>query len=62
MLLERIPYNSPSDILNIQARAPEHEAIIRRQGQSARILQLLKCPCNENGRVNLHCTICNGKG
>ena len=56
------PDRSPSDILNIQARPTEHEAIIRRQGQSARIIQLIKCPCNKNGRVDLHCTVCNGRG
>ena len=59
---ERIPNPSPSDALNIQARAPEHEALIRRQGQAARIIQLIKCPCNNNGKPDIYCTLCNGRG
>jgi len=58
----KIPYNAPSDFLFIQARPSEHEAIIRRQGQLARILQLLKCPCLTNGQPNMFCTVCGGRG
>lgn len=60
--MQIIPNNSPSDILNIQARAPEYEALLRRQGQAARIMKAIKCPCASRGHADLHCVICNGYG
>ena len=60
--MDKFPNASASDALNIQARPSEHEAIIRRQGQVARVIQARKCPCIEGGVPDLHCTVCDGKG
>jgi len=46
----------------IEGRPEEHEAVIRRHGQYARLIQAKKCPCIKNGKPSLFCNLCNGKG
>jgi hypothetical protein len=53
---------SSTSVANIQARPTEHEGVRERQGQAARVMQAKKCPCISRGEINLHCTICGGKG
>lgn len=55
------PYFGTS-LANVQARPFEHEALLDRQGQIARIIQAKKCPCISRGRPDLHCEICKGFG
>lgn len=52
--------NSP--IFKIEARPQEHDAVIDRQGQWARIIHSLPCSCLNNGKINLFCNKCNGRG
>ena len=52
--------NSP--VFKIEARPEEHEALIERQGQWARIISTKKCPCITAGKPVLSCTLCYGKG
>lgn len=47
---------------DITGRPDEQEAVIRRQGQTCRILQATLCPCNAGGKPDLYCTLCHGKG
>ena len=57
--------NHPSfykPFITVEGRPKEHEAVIRRQGQSVRFLLAKKCPCIKHGKVNLRCSLCNGKG
>jgi len=52
--------NSP--IFNIEARPQEHDAVISRQGQWARIIHSRPCTCLKSGKVDLFCNKCNGRG
>lgn len=55
------PYAGKS-VITIEARPEEHEAAIERQGQSIRLIQAKKCPCINQGKAEMFCDLCKGKG
>jgi hypothetical protein len=54
--------NLGGNAVAIKGRPTEHEATIKRQGQWVRLLHARKCACITNGRPDLFCTLCKGKG
>ena len=49
-------------LFKIEGRPSEHDAVIKRQGQFARVLRGQLCPCMKDGHPDLFDTKCNGKG
>lgn len=46
----------------IQGRPDEFNNMIKRDGQLIRLIHAKKCSCIKNGKPDLWCNICNGKG
>jgi len=61
MAINTIPGGGGASI-SIKGRPHEHENTIDRQGQLVRLIQARKCPCIKNGRADLLCTLCKGRG
>lgn len=54
---------SDSPIFTIQARPEEHDAVVDRQGQLAKVFLSRPCAtCIKNGEVTMYCDVCNGLG
>lgn len=61
MAINSHPYYGQT-VFKIEGRPLEHEALIQRQGQLSRLVQAKKCPCISQGRAQLFCPLCKGKG
>ena len=61
MAINTIPGGGGASI-SIEGRPWEHENTIDRQGQLVRLIQAYKCPCIKNGKADLYCNLCKGRG
>ena len=55
-------YGSGQQFFDISASPIDLEQTIERQGQLVRLIQTRKCACIKNGRAQLDCKLCSGKG
>lgn len=56
------PYANQVLTAGIEANPAKHEAVIQRQGQLVRLFHTRKCACFKNGKKDMFCDICGGKG
>ena len=49
-------------LFKIEARPNEHDAVIERQGQWARVLHWQPCECIKRGKADIYCEVCGGRG
>jgi len=54
--------NAGTDAIIIRGRPDLHEQTLNRQGQFVRLLHARKCACIKNGKADLFCSLCKGKG
>lgn len=47
---------------NVKGNPDEFNKMLNRQGELIRLIHAKKCPCLKNGKPDLFCNLCNGKG